>query len=90
MDTNVCWPNGWEGGYVEGHDEVRNYWTRQWKEIDPKVKPIFFKEKEGGQIEVTVHQIAKDMQGKILFDGIVKHVYTIENGLIKSMEIEKL
>lgn len=90
MDTNVCWPNGWEGGYVEGHDEVRNYWTRQWKEIDPKVKPISFKEKEDGQIEVTVHQIAKDMQGKILFDGIVKHVYTIEKGLIKSMEIEKL
>lgn len=28
------WANGWEGGYVKGKDGIRNYWTRQWKEID--------------------------------------------------------
>jgi hypothetical protein len=89
MHQDVHWPNGWEGGYVEGHDEVRAYWTRQWKEIDPNVKPVSFKENESGQIEVEVRQMAKDMNGNILFDGVVKHVYTIDNGLIKSMEIEK-
>ncbi len=90
MNTDIHWPNGWEGGYVEGHKEVRNYWTRQWKEIDPNVKPVSFKENKNGQIEVEVHQIAKDLQGKVLFDGMVKHIYTVENGKIKSMEIEKL
>jgi hypothetical protein len=89
MHPNVHWPNGWEGGYVEGHSEVREYWARQWKEIDPSVKPISFEENENGQIEVEVHQVAKDMEGNSLFDGIVKHVYTIDNGLIKSMEIKK-
>ena len=86
---DVRWSNGWEGGYVTGHDEVRNYWTRQWKELDPTVEPVGFKERPDGQIEVDVHQIAKDLQGNILFDGKVKHIYTIENGLIKNMEIEK-
>jgi hypothetical protein len=89
MDQNVYWPNGWEGGHIEGHGEVRAYWKRQWKEINPNVKPISFEENGSGQIEVEVHQVVKDMQGNILFDGIVKHVYTIGNGLIKSMEIEK-
>ena len=89
MHQDVHLPNGWEGGYVEGHNGVRTYWTRQWKEIDPNVQPVSFKENENGQIEVEVHQVAKDMQGKILFDGMVKHVYTIDNGLIKSMAIEK-
>ena len=89
MHPDVNWPNGWEGGYVKGHDAVRNYWTRQWKELDPNVEPVAFKEQEDGQIEVKVHQIAKDLQGKVLFDGVVKHVYTIENGLIINMEIEK-
>jgi ketosteroid isomerase-like protein len=89
MHTDVHWPNGWEGGYVKGHNEVRAYWTRQWKEIDPNVMPVSFKEKEDGRIEVEVHQIAKDMEGKVLFDGMVKHIYFIENGLIKDMEIEK-
>lgn len=85
----VRWPNGWEGGYINGHDEVRNYWTRQWKEIDPRVEPVSFKERLGGQIEVEVHQIAKNLQGNVLFDGMVRHIYTIDNGLIINMEIEK-
>ena len=89
MDPNVHWPNGWEGGYVEGHTGVRDYWTRQWKEINPIVKPLSITKNKRGQIEVNVHQVAKDMQGNVLFDGIVKHVYTIEEGLIKSMEIEE-
>lgn len=89
MHTDVHWPNDWEGGYVKGQDEVREYWTRQWKELDPNVEPVAFKEKQEGQIEVEVHQVAKDLNGNVLFDGIVKHVYAIENGLIKSMEIEK-
>lgn len=89
LDPNVHWSNGWEGGYINGHDEVRNYWTRQWKELDPNVEPLGFKERQDGQIEVEVHQIVKDLEGNVLFDGMVKHVYTFENGLIKNMEIEK-
>ena len=89
MHPDVRWPNGWEGGYVDGHEQVREYWTRQWKEIDPQVEPVSFKEREDGRIEVEVHQVAKDLQGKLLSDGVVKHIYTIEDRLIKNMEIEK-
>lgn len=89
MHTDVWWPNGWEGGYVKGHAEVREYWTRQWKELDPHVEPVAFKQRPNGQIEVDVHQVVKDLQGKVLFDGMVKHIYALENDLIKSMEIEK-
>ena len=89
MDTEVHWPNGWEGGYVHGHDEVRDYWTRQWKEINPSVQPVSFKERTDGTTEVKVHQLVKDLQGKVLFDGMVKHVYSFQNGKVKSMEIEK-
>ena len=89
MDTNVHWPNGWEGGYVEGHDEVRNYWTRQWKAINPNVEPVALHENENGEIEVNVHQVVKDMQGNLLADGMIKHIYTLKNGLIKSMEIKE-
>ena len=89
MDANVHWPNGWEGGYVEGHEAVRNYWTRQWKELNPNVQPVSFKENEKGEIEVDVHQVVKDMEENIVADGIIQHVYTFENGLIKRMEIKK-
>ena len=30
MHENVHWANGMEGGFVEGREGVRAYWTRQW------------------------------------------------------------
>ena len=89
LHPNVCWSNGWEGGYLKGHDAVRNYWTRQWKELDPTVVPIGFKERVDEKIEVEVSQIVKDLQGNVLFEGKVNHIYTIKDGLIQKMDIEK-
>lgn len=88
MQPDVQWPNGWEGGYMQGHNAVRDYWTRQWKEINPRVTPVSFKETSDSRTEVTVHQVVKEMQGTVLLDGMVKHIYTIKNGLIAKMEIE--
>ncbi|HXJ77253.1 MAG TPA: nuclear transport factor 2 family protein [Candidatus Methylomirabilis sp.] len=42
MHPEVEWPNGMDGGYVHGHDGVRDYWTRQWRLIDPHVEPRRF------------------------------------------------
>ena len=82
----VEWPNGMEGGYVQGHDGVRAYWTRQWGLIDPHVEPRGFRE-EGGRIAVDVHQVIRDLAGAVLREQRVHHIYTIEDGLIRHMEI---
>jgi hypothetical protein len=88
MQPNVQWSKAWEGGYITGHDEIKQYWTRQWNKINPKVEPIGFNERQNGILEVEVLQKVKDLQGNTIFDGTVKHVYTFENGLIKTMDIE--
>ena len=88
MDDEVHWPNGWEGGYVNGHDEVREYWTRQWKEVAPTVTPLSMQTTNDGSIDVEVRQLVKDEEGKIVFDGIVHHIYQFDEGKIKSMEIK--
>ncbi|ADB39518.1 nuclear transport factor 2 family protein [Spirosoma linguale] len=88
MHPDVQWPNGWEGGYVHGHNEVRAYWTRQWQEIDPEVTPISMQEKTDGQLEVIVHQLIQDRKGQLLTDGIVKHVYTFDGEKIRQMDIQ--
>ena len=43
-----------------------------------------------GRMQVKVHQLVKDMQGNVILDGTVLHIYTIDDGLIKGREIEKL
>ena len=84
----VQWPKAFEGGYVSGHDEIRKYWTRQWTEINPIVEPVEIKQRPDGILEVTVHQVVKDLQGKLIFDGKVKHIYTLEDNLLRRMDIE--
>ncbi len=87
MAADVDWPNGMEGGRVAGHDAVRSYWLRQWSMIDPTVTPARFVTETDGRIAVEVHQVVHDLQGNLLADETVQHVYCIENSLIKSMEI---
>src|SRR5258708_17840456 len=40
MSESVSWPKASEGGRVVGKEEIRAYWSRQWKELDPHVEPI--------------------------------------------------
>jgi nuclear transport factor 2 (NTF2) superfamily protein len=87
MQPNVEWPNGMEGGTVDGRNGVRNYWTRQWGMIDPQVDPVKIAADGHGRIVVGVHQVVRDLSGTILADRMVEHVYLFEDGLIRSMEI---
>ncbi len=87
MHPDVDWPNGWEGGRVHGQQGVRDYWTRQWAAIDPHVEPVGFEVDSQGWVVVKVHQVVRDLQGKLLSDTMVKHAYQVEDGLIKRMEI---
>jgi SnoaL-like domain len=88
MRPDVVWPNGMEGGYVYGHDEVRRYWTRQWAGLDPKVEPLEITPDERGRWVVKVHQVVHDHEGKLLVDQIVHHAYHISDSLIARMDIE--
>ena len=92
MTEDVAWPNGWEGGFVHGHEGVRDYWTRQWAVLDPHVEPINIAEDAQGRWIVEVHQVVRgrtgDEAGKVLVDTMVRHVYTLRNGLIAKMDIE--
>ncbi|QKG52533.1 nuclear transport factor 2 family protein [Hymenobacter sp. BRD67] len=129
MHPAIQWPKAFEGGYVSGHAEIREYWQRQWAEINPKVEPVEFKERQNGTLEISVHQVVKDLQGALLFDGLarilgqcthfaslaphllfgegagvrrtqeqnpytdpefalVKHIYTLQAGLLQRMDIE--
>ena len=89
MRSDVVWPNGMEGGVVHGHDGVRAYWTRQWAVINPHVDPVSFTEEERDRIAVSVHQVVRDLSGKVLLDRMVEHVYTLNDGLIQSMDIRE-
>ena len=89
MHPDVDWANGMEGGRVLGHAAVRAYWTRQWGLIDPHVEPVSFSSDAAGRIVVGVHQVVRDLAGAVIVDQMVEHLYTIEDGLVRKMEIRE-
>lgn len=84
---DVEWPNGWKGGVIQGKEAVSEYWSLQWKEIDPIVTPESIEMLEDGRIRVHVHQVVKDLTGTVIFDGVLDHIYTFRKGLVEKMEI---
>jgi GrpB-like predicted nucleotidyltransferase (UPF0157 family) len=89
MHPDVEWANGMEGGHVHGHEAVRDYWTRQWSLMNPHVEPERFQQDETGRMVVDVHQVVRDLDGNVIVDQMVQHVYIIENDLIRRMDIQE-
>ena len=87
MHADVDWPNAWEGGRVVGRDGVRDYWARQFEQIDPRVDPTGFGVDDDGRISVAVHQVVRGLDGAVLDDRTVTHVYAFRDGLIERMDV---
>jgi hypothetical protein len=87
MTKDVSWPKASEGGKVVGKEEIRAYGTRQWREFDPYVEPLAMTEEDGGKTRVRVHQLVKSLQGGVLSDSEVLHVFTVNSGLIAAMDL---
>jgi ketosteroid isomerase-like protein len=74
MHPRVNWPNAWEGGRVVGHDAVRDYWIRQFREISSTVEPESCEHGSDHSVTVTVHQVVRDAQtGEVQADTHVLH-----------------
>jgi hypothetical protein len=89
MAPDVKWANGMEGGFEYGRDAVREYWIRQFQTVDSHVEPEAV-EIDDNQAVITAHSTVRDLEGKLLLDARVRHVFTIENGLISRFEIEEI
>ena len=87
MTPQVAWPRAFKGGFVEGKEAIRAYWTEQWSEIDPHVEPVAFHQQAGDRVLVEVHQVVRDLAGSILADEHVGHRFTLAKCLIEKMEV---
>jgi hypothetical protein len=87
MTEDVSWPKASEGGKIVGKQEVRAYWTRRWAEFDPHVEPLAITEEDGGRTRVRVRQVVKSLEGGVLSDSEVLHLFTVKRGLIAAMDL---
>jgi hypothetical protein len=55
--------------------------------VDPHVEPVAFAEGPEAEVIVEVHQLVRDLEGNVLSDKMVGHIFRIENGKIRRFDI---
>ncbi|MDW5598881.1 nuclear transport factor 2 family protein [Conexibacter stalactiti] len=88
LGPDVDWPNVADGTRIHGHDAVRAYWTAQFAAIDPRVEPLALRPLADGRVAVDVHQRIQALDGTLLHEEPVVHVYSFRDGLITRMDVE--
>lgn len=90
MHPNVSWSNGLGGGYVHGHEGLREYWSKQWEMLDSDIEPVSISVAGQGKVVANVRHVVRDMNENIVEDEMLQHTYLIEGNLIKHMDVAKL
>jgi ketosteroid isomerase-like protein len=95
LTEDVAWANGMDGGHVHGREAVRDYWTRQWALVDPRVEPLGFHQAADGAIVAEVLQTIRDLEGNPLEgqthglkDKTVGHVFRFREGKVARFDIQ--
>jgi ketosteroid isomerase-like protein len=85
---DVVWANGMEGGHVFGSDALRAYWARQFGQLRSTVEPKEMTVETGGRVRVVVHQVVRSLDGQVLTDREVMHLFTFDGDTITRFDID--
>jgi hypothetical protein len=88
LHPEVDWPNVIDGVRLHGHDQVRAYWAGQFAAFDPQVEPVRISPQPDGRVVVDVHQVVRTLDGRVLSERDVQHVYTLRDGLVVRMDVQ--
>jgi hypothetical protein len=88
LSEDVDWPNLLDGCRAVGREAVRAYWERQFATSDPHVEPLAIAPTADGRVAVEVGQVVRDLDGRELSSGRVRHVYAFADGLVRRMDVE--
>jgi ketosteroid isomerase-like protein len=95
LTDDIVWASAMDGGYVHGRESIREYWTRQWAVVNPRVEPISFYNAPDGSIVVEVRQSVRDLAGLPLQnqthglrDKRVGHVFHFHAARVRRFDIQ--
>ena len=95
LTDDIAWANGMDGGHVHGREAIREYWTRQWSMVSPRVEPLRYERIARDAIRVEARQTVSDLDGNPLeaathglHDKTVTHVFRFRDGKVARFDID--
>jgi len=77
----------WQGVTLHGRDAVGEYWRLQWAVLDHQFEMKHFELDANGHLVVTLVQTVRGLNGTAISQGLVRHIYAFENGLVRRMRV---
>lgn len=90
LRDDVDWPDQTRGGRLIGHAAIRDYWDANAQAIQVEVNPIAFALEKDGRVRVEVNQVVRGLTGSLWSDIQVRQYYTLHDGLVSRMDVERL
>jgi limonene-1,2-epoxide hydrolase len=75
------------GGETHGRDEIPAFCRKQWQEIDPIVEPMRINFTGDGSAHVLVDQLIRALDGEVLQNRRVEHVFEFEGPFIRRLTV---
>ncbi|MCB1488216.1 MAG: nuclear transport factor 2 family protein [Bauldia sp.] len=87
LAPDVDWPNAETGGREHGRTAVRAYWEKQWTGTNPRIEPLEIDVVSEKTARVRVHQFICALDGAVLDDRKLEHLYTFDGNFVSRMVI---
>jgi hypothetical protein len=75
------------GGRIGGREALAAHWRAWWRQADPRIEPLDIEPGEGGTVVARVEQFVRTLDGKVLEDRDLAHVFTFEGPFVSRMDI---
>ena len=87
LAPRVDWPDEMTGDRVVGRDAVSAYLQKQWTKIDPRDEPMRINIAKDGKAHVLVDRLVRSLDGEILQNLRVEHVFEFDGAFISRMTV---
>ena len=87
IGPKIEWPNLLDDATVHGREDVAAYFERQWREMNPHFDLRHFEIDDAGKVVLTVIQTVRGTGATPISQGLVRHLYDFEDGLVRRMSM---
>ncbi|WP_066685117.1 nuclear transport factor 2 family protein [Caulobacter sp. CCH9-E1] len=81
------WPDLTRGGTLDSPEAVRDYWIYNDRALRIEMTPVKVELDDEGRIVVLANQVVWNLAGKLWSDLMVRHRYTLRDGLFWRLEV---
>ena len=87
VHPHLEWPDVTRGGALDTPEAVRDYWAYNDRALRIEMTPVQVELDDAGRIVVLANQVVWNLAGKLWSDLMVRHRYTLRDGLFWRLEV---